>query len=157
MTPLLDKTKLADVIIGRVSETVDIQLQAALHRSDIPAQAKKNASFDSISKAILSRLTAENVRLNKFDIEDVYEHSPDSDANINIWMNVSKLDDVIGAKIKTVGIKNPLHARLSLIGLQITGSPLKPEYRVKSPQMSLTKVSVTLDQVRSSLRPSRCA
>ena len=160
MTPLLDSAMLADVIVGCVSETLETQHQAALHRQDILAQAKKNASFDSISKSILSRLKAENVRLNKFNVEDVYEHSPDSNDNINVWINASKLNDETRAKIKTVSVTDILQAtRFKLTGLKITGSRLKPEYRaagVKQPQASLKETSVTLDQVRSSLGSSRC-
>lgn len=102
MVALSDESTLASMIVGRVVETCDIQRQATYFRDDVIQQAKRNASFASISDNVSESLKQKNVQLNKFDVEDIYEADPDGDYNADVWFAAEKLDAEARQRIKTV-------------------------------------------------------
>ncbi len=102
MVALSDESTLSNLIVGRVTETADMQRAALNHRNFVVLQAKKNESFDSISKDVFNKLSQAKVKLNKFDVESIYESKSVGDDNANVWFEATEIDKTTKDKIKTV-------------------------------------------------------
>ena len=102
MVALMDTSTLSTLIVGHVVESADIQRQAIIHREFVLQQVKQNASFDSVSKEVHSKVRQANVQLNKFDVEDVYHRSSVGQANANLWFNARCIDKQTKNQIKPV-------------------------------------------------------
>ena len=102
MEALTHESTWSTLTTGRIAESADIRRQAAEQREFVLSQAKRNASFASISQQVYDKASQGNVQLNKLDVEDIYERSSVGDANANVWFNAKRIDKQTIDQIETV-------------------------------------------------------
>ncbi|KAK2462141.1 hypothetical protein APHAL10511_005839 [Amanita phalloides] len=136
---LSDVQKLADFIIGGIVETKSIENIAFQKKSYIQSLAAKRINADDISRQLHADLTAAKVKLDTFDVDDIYASNQTGDDNADVWFKAEKIDKQTLAKIKDV-----------------RGYRIKDEYRNgnKAPSTRLSVKPVSLYQVQAAVQRS---
>jgi len=152
MFPLTMADRLGDYIAGTAIETIETEKLVKQYSSDIVDSVYgQSRPLEEVMADIHKKLKNDNIKMNSFEVEDVYKPSATMDKNIDIWKKSEKVSDGLGAVRAVCSL--PLLVVMSCMLIraheQVRKSRMREEYTsgTAAPEVSLRNSEVQYAQV----------
>ncbi|VDB98591.1 unnamed protein product [Peniophora sp. CBMAI 1063] len=102
MIPLSVSQELCQLIVGHITETVDMHELAMKHKFTIAEGLRSGASRKTVEEALLKQLNAGSAQIRTVvTTESIYTPLEISDYNADIWANADKIESSVTKRLKT--------------------------------------------------------
>ena len=105
--PLLKADKLGDYIVGTALETIETErLIGEFEQIIVNEVYENNNSIDAVTENLQQKMQERGSKINSINIENAYDETEDSKANVGIWQAATNIKSARG-KLKQVSYQVP--------------------------------------------------
>ncbi|KZV63317.1 hypothetical protein PENSPDRAFT_691745 [Peniophora sp. CONT] len=104
MVPLMNSGELRPIIIGLVTESVDIHRLAIQYKAQIAAIQLSKADPEAISQILFDDWQAVGIQAHSFTFENIYEADDSAAHNAKVWVDAKQIDVVTKQKLNQASV-----------------------------------------------------